>query len=123
LGANDRISNNVLLRERLADNVALAGEQQLNDLAYHQNIVVTVSGNTRFYIVLAKSGDRVSRPAKPGGTIPAGNANSPTYVAGSSLPSVQELRELMQLKTELTQMYQQQQQQKAQTAQTASQQQ
>jgi len=121
LGVNDTISNNVLLRERLADNVALAGEQQLNDLAYHQNIVVTVSGNTRFYIVLAKSGDRSSGPATPGGAIPVGNANSPTYAAGSSLPSVQELRELMQLKTELTQMYQQQQQ-KAQTAQTASQQ-
>jgi type IV secretory pathway VirB10-like protein len=121
LGVNDTISNNVLLRERLADNVALAGEQQLNDLAYHQNIVVTVSGNTRFYIVLAKSSDRSSGPTAPGGTIPAGNGNSPTYAAGSSLPSVQELRELMQLKTELTQMYQQQQ--KAQTVLTAGQQQ
>jgi hypothetical protein len=121
LGVNDTISNNVLLRERLADNVALAGEQQLNDLAYHQNIVVTVSGNTRFYIVLAKSGDRGSGPVTPGGAIPAGSSTAATYAAGSSLPSVQELRELMQLKTELTQMYQQQQ--KAQTVQTASQQQ
>jgi hypothetical protein len=43
-----------LLRERVANNVAVAGEQQMNDLAYHQNIVVTVPGNTRFYIVLAK---------------------------------------------------------------------
>jgi hypothetical protein len=82
---------------------------------------VTVSGNARFYIVLATSGDRSSGTAKPGGAIPAGNANSPTYAAGSSLPSIQELRELLQLKTELTQMYQQQQ--RAQTAQTASQQQ
>ena len=53
-GVADTLSNNVLLRERVADNVATAGEQQMNDLAYHQNIVVTVPGNTRFYIVLAK---------------------------------------------------------------------
>jgi hypothetical protein len=50
-GLADTLSNNVLLRERLANNVAVAGEQQLNDLAYHQNIVVTVPGNTRLYIV------------------------------------------------------------------------
>jgi hypothetical protein len=117
LGVNDTISNNVLLRERLANNIALAGEQQLNDLAYHQNIVVTVPGNTRFYIVMAKSGDRSSGPATPGSTVPAGNPSTPAYAAGS-LPSVQELRELMQLKTELTQMYQQ----KTQTAQNVGQQ-
>jgi hypothetical protein len=116
LGANDTISNNVLLRERLADNVALAGEQQLNELAYHQNIVVTVPGNTRFYIVLAKSGDRNSGPSTPGSTVPTANANARAYASGSALPSVQELRELMQLKTELTQMYQQQQTQAAPTA-------
>ena len=50
LGVNDTISNNVLLRERVANNIALAGEQQLAELAYHQNIVVTIPGNTRFYI-------------------------------------------------------------------------
>jgi hypothetical protein len=43
-GVTDALSNNVLLRERVADNVAVAGEQQLNDLAYHQNIVVTGAG-------------------------------------------------------------------------------
>ncbi|MBV8904757.1 MAG: TrbI/VirB10 family protein, partial [Acidobacteriia bacterium] len=95
LGINDTISDNVLLRERLADNVALAGEQQLNDLAYRQNIVVTVAGNTRFYIVLAKSGERGSGSAAPGGAVPGGNATAPTSVAASSVPSVQELRELM----------------------------
>jgi hypothetical protein len=120
LGVNDTMSNNVLLRERLANNIALAGEQQLNDLAYHQNIVVTVPGNTRFYIVLTKSGDRSSGTATPGRNVPAGNPNTPTHAAGS-LPSVQELRELMQLKTELTQMYQQQQ--RTQTAQPAGRQQ
>jgi hypothetical protein len=66
LGVNDTISNNVLLRERVANNIALAGEQQLNELAYHQNIVVTVPGNTRFYIVLAKSNDHTPTSLHPG---------------------------------------------------------
>lgn len=120
LGVNDTISNNVLLRERLADNVAVAGEQQMNELAYRQNIVVTVSGNTRFYIVLGKPGDRGARSA-PGGSVPASNPNSPSYSAGST-PSVQELRELLELRNELTQMYQQQQA-KPQIAQTGVEQQ
>jgi hypothetical protein len=104
----------------LADNVALAGEQQLNELAYRQNIVVTVPGNTRFYIVLSKPGDRNSGAA-PNGTTPQPIPSSQGYAA-ASLPSVQELRELMELKQELTQMYLQQQS-KAQVAQTSQQQQ
>ncbi len=118
LGVNETISNNVLLRERLADNIALAGEQQMNELAYRQNIVVTVPGNTRFYIVLAKPGDRATR-STPGGAVPSSNPNVPSYAAAA--PSVQELRELLELKRELTQMYQQQP--KAQVTQTASDQQ
>jgi hypothetical protein len=112
LGVNETISNNVLLRERLANNIALAGEQQMNELAYRQNIVVTVPGNTRFYLVLAKPGDRATGPT-PGGSVPGSNPNVPRYTAAT--PSVQELRELMELKRELTQMYQQQQP-KTQTA-------
>ncbi len=119
-GVTDALSNNVLLRERVANNVAVAGEQQLNDLAYHQNIVVTVPGNTRFYIVLAKpTGSGVG--AGPAGPAPAGNPGSASGFATASVPSVQELRELMELRRELTQMYQQQQ--KAQIAQTATEQQ
>jgi len=119
-GVTDALSNNVLLRERVANNVAVAGEQQLNDLAYHQNIVVTVPGNTRFYIVLAKpSGSGVG--AGPAGSTPAGNPVGATSYATAATPSVQELRELMELKRELTQMYQQQQ--KALIAQTAADQQ
>jgi hypothetical protein len=118
LGVNDMISNNVLLRERLANNVALAGEQQMNELAYRQNIVVTVAGNTRFYIVLGKAGER----ATPAGATPALNSSPANAVAGST-PSVQELRELMELRNELTRMYQQQQQQSSlQVSQTANQQ-
>lgn len=116
-GVTDPLSNNVLLRERVANNVAVAGEQQLNDLAYHQNIVVTVPGNTRFYIVLAKpTGSGVG--AGPAGSAPAGNPTGATGYATAAMPSVQELRELMELKQELNQMYQQQQ--KALITQTAT---
>jgi hypothetical protein len=116
-GVTDALSNNVLLRERVANNVAVAGEQQLNDLAYHQNIVVTVPGNTRFYIVLAKpTGSGVG--VGPAGSAPAGNPAGATGYATAATPSVQELRELMELKQELNQMYQQQQ--KALITQTAT---
>lgn len=109
VGVNDAISNNALIRERLADNVALAGEQQLDEMAYRQNIVVTVAGNTRFYIVLGTPEDRAT-------TGSPGNARlSPNSTPATPLPSVQELRELMELKQELTQMYLQQS--KMQTAQ------
>jgi hypothetical protein len=106
LGVSDTISNNVLLRERVANNIALAGDQQLTELAYRQNIVVTVPGNTRFYIVLSKPTADQAASARP---VPTNNPATPG-VAIASLPSVQELRELMELKSELTQMYQQQQQ-------------
>ena len=106
LGVNDTISNNVLLRERVANNIALAGDQQLTELAYRQNVVVTVPGNTRFYIVLAKPGFDQTTPVR---SVPANNLGT-AGLATAALPSVQEFRELMELKSQLTQMYQQQQQ-------------
>ena len=115
-GVADTLSNNVLLRERVASNVALAGEQQMNDLAYHQNIVVTVPGNTRFYIVLEKPTASASVGAVPNRSVSAGNPSGSASYATGSTPSVQELRELLELRQELTQMYQQQQ--KTQIAQT-----
>jgi Bacterial conjugation TrbI-like protein len=111
LGVSDTISNNVLLRQQVANNLALAGNQELTELAYRQNIVVTVPGNTRFYIVLAKPSGNQSVPARQA---PASNGAA-TSLASTALPSVQELRELMELKSELTQMYQQQQQNTLQT--------
>lgn len=109
-GVTDAISNNVLLRERVANNVAVAGEQQLNDLAYHQNIVVTVPGNTRFYIVLAKPTGGDGGGAARGGSAPASNSGGAvSSYAAAPAASVQELRELLELKQELNQMYQQQQ--------------
>ena len=118
-GVTDALSNNVLLRERVANNVAVAGEQQLNDLAYHQNIVVTVPGNTRFYIVLAKPTGGDGGGAARGGSVPASNSGSAvSSYATAPGASVQELRELLELKQELNQMYQQQQ--KAQITQTSA---
>jgi hypothetical protein len=120
-GLANSLSNNVLLRERVADNVAVAGEQQLNDLAYHQNIVVTVPGNTRLYIVLAKPSGSTGLRTTPGGAAPTTSPGSVPGYAAASMPSVQELRELMELRQELTRMYQQQQ--NTQVAQTSSDQQ
>jgi hypothetical protein len=118
-GVTDALSNNVLLRERVANNVAIAGEQQLNDLAYHQNIVVTVPGNTRFYIVLAKPTGSEVGGATRGGSVPASNSGGAvSSYAAAPAPSVQELRELLELKQELNQMSQQQQ--KAQITQTSA---
>jgi hypothetical protein len=94
-------SENALLRERLASNAAMAGQNQFNELTYNQNIVVTVPGNTRFYVVLEK------------GTAPAGSsaAERASSVAQAttriSTPSLQELRELLELKREMSQMYEQ----------------
>lgn len=121
-GLSEPITNNVLLRERVANNVAIGGEQQLAEMAYHQNIIVTVPGNTRFYLVLAKPTRNDAGGSTPAAPIPANGAGAQGFSIASQT-SVQELRELMDLKRELTRMYQQQQQQKPTTEQTSAQQQ
>ncbi len=99
-GFNGPLSESALLRDRIATNIGIAGDQELNSLAFNQNIVVTVPGNTRFYIVLEKSSAASGtqmRPANPG----------TQGVSSTRLPSVEELRQLMQLRRELSEMYQQ----------------
>jgi len=96
--------NSVLLRERLASNIALAGEQELAMLAYQQNIVVTVPANTRFYLVLHEAG--VTRPSD---AAPQRAGQQPLPVplqqtSSRSALSEQELREMMQLRNELREM-------------------
>jgi hypothetical protein len=97
-GFNGPLSQSALLRERIATNIGIAGDQELNSLAFSQNIVVTVPGNTRFYVVVEKGAtvrDEESRLAA-------------TQQAHSTpLPSLEELRQLMQLRRELSEMYQQ----------------
>jgi hypothetical protein len=100
-GFNGPISENSLLRERLADNVGMAGQDEINTLAANQTIVVTVPGNTRFYIVIEKA-DSDPQLGKPG--LRSADVNSAS-VSGGKVPSLEELRELMQLKNELNQMY------------------
>jgi hypothetical protein len=107
-GLGEPITNNVLLRERVANNVAIGGEQQMAEMAYHRNIIVTVPGNTRFYLVLAKPTGNHSGGSTPGAPIPANDPGTQGYSVASQT-SAQELRELMELKRELTRMYQQQQ--------------
>jgi len=94
-------SEDALLRERLASNAAMAGQNQFNELTYNQNIVVTVPGNTRFYLVLEKG----TSPAGSSG--PERTSSVAQATTGSSAPSLQELRELLELKREMSQMYEQ----------------
>ena len=94
-GLSRTITGETLLRDRLASNVALAGEQELTNAAYSQNVSVTVPANTRFYVVLQK-------PAVA--TIPAPIAEP--AARSVEMPTVQELRELMDLRREINRMYQ-----------------
>ncbi len=97
-GFNGPLSESALLRDRIATNIGIAGDQELNNLAFNQNIVVTVPGNTRFYIVVEKS------------TASAGGQLRPTamqQVNNATLPTAEELRQLLQLRRELSEMVQQ----------------
>jgi type IV secretory pathway VirB10-like protein len=89
------ITGGTLLRDRLAGNITSAGEQELTNAAFAQNIIVTVPAQTRFYIVFQKAAvEHVS--VAPQTKITSG---------GTTMPSVQELKELMDLRREINQMY------------------
>ena len=101
-GFNGPISENSLLRERMADNIGMAGQDEVNTISANQNIVVTVPGNTRFYVVVEKgSSEDAGRPGPR-----ATGANSPN-LSGNNAPTLEELRQLIQLRSELNQMYSQ----------------
>jgi hypothetical protein len=94
------ISTNTLMRERLADNMATAGQEELNGLAFSQNLVVTVPGNTRFYVVVQKpTSDHVGTSS--------GTRNASTNAGGFSggVPTLEELRQLIQLRREINDLY------------------
>jgi hypothetical protein len=93
------ISQSALLRERIANNLGTAGEQELNALAANQNIAVTVPGNTRLYIVLRS----IESSVETTGRQAEASTASPQY----SLPTLDELKQLMQLRQELSAMYRQ----------------
>jgi len=94
------ISPNTLMRERLADNVATAGQEELNGLAFNQNLVVTLPGNTRFYIV-------VQKPSSDHGGTTSGTRSTGITTAGftGGVSTLEELRQLMQLRSEINELY------------------
>jgi Bacterial conjugation TrbI-like protein len=98
-GASGPLDNSILLRERIASNAGLAGDQELTSMSLNENVVITVPANTRFFIVLQDStGDRPApRAARAQEFQDASTTNS-------VLPTAQELRELIELKSELNQM-------------------
>ncbi len=98
-GFNGPLSESDLLRERIATNVGIAGDQELTNLAFNENIVVTVPGNTRFYLVLQKG----SSAGRAGTSVTSSSTQTAT---NTRIPTVEELRELMQLRRELSEMYQ-----------------
>lgn len=97
-GFNGPLSQSALLRDRVATNIGIAGDQELNSLAFNQNIVVTVPGNTRFYVVVEKSTASSGAQVRPTAVQQVNNA---------PLPTVEELRQLLQLRRELSDMVQQ----------------
>jgi hypothetical protein len=97
-GFNGPLSESALLRDRIATNIGIAGDQELNGLAFNQNIIVTVPGNTRFYLVVEKSAASGGGQAPPA-TIPRVN--------NAALPTAEDLRQLLQLRRELSEMVQQ----------------
>jgi hypothetical protein len=104
IGVSGQLDNSVLLRERIASNAGLAGEQEVEGLAANENIVVSVPGNTRFFLVLLEGSGQTS----PARTTPMAARGASQISAGNSaLPSAEEIKELIELKSELNQMYQQ----------------
>lgn len=95
------LSENGLLRERIADNVGIAGQNELNQLSFNQNIVVTVPGNTRFYIVLQKTEDVSGRTS----TARRESDSASSVRNAQSVPNLGELRELLELQQEMSQLY------------------
>jgi hypothetical protein len=101
-GLTGPIDQSVLLRERIASNIGLAGEQELTALAYSQNVVVTLPGNTRFYIVLQEATTAPNRNLAPASG--SGIRTSLASANDQTLPTAAELKELMSLKGELNRM-------------------
>jgi hypothetical protein len=97
------IDSSVLLRERLASNIAMAGEQELALLAYQQNIVITVPANTRFFLVLHAQDTRQFTGEKR--TVTTNGIASRASNAGTQETlSSEEILDLRQLRNEMRQM-------------------
>lgn len=51
-GATDALNSNVLIREQVMNNIGSAADQEIQQMAYSEHRVVTLPGNTRFYLVI-----------------------------------------------------------------------
>jgi hypothetical protein len=96
-GLTAPLSESALLRDRMATNIGMAGDQELNSLGFNQNIIVTVPANSRFYIVMEKGAQENGAQARSAAAERSGNP---------PLPSGDELRQLIELRRELSEMYQ-----------------
>jgi len=97
------IDSSVLLRERLASNIAMAGEQELALLAYQQYIVITVPANTRFFLVLHAQDTRELTGARRTVTT-NGMATRASQAGTQETLSGDEIRDLRQFRNEMRQM-------------------
>jgi len=97
-GFNAPLSQSAFLRDRIATNVGIAGDQELNGLAFNQNIVVTVPANTRFYLVVEKGATMREGEARPAAA---------AQVNDTPLPGAEELRQLIELRRELSEVVEQ----------------
>ena len=89
--------------EPTLDSLAEVGTNSGPGLAYNQNVVVTLPGNTRFYIVLLEPSSgalQADAPAKG-----SGNRTNIAAAGAQSLPTAGELRELISLRDELNRLY------------------
>ena len=101
-GLGAPLSESAFLRDRIATNIGIAGDQELNGLTFNQNIVVSVPGNTRFYLVMAQD-SAVPEPQ----TQPTATQKTAAAPSTANPPSLDELRQLLQLRQEMNAMYQQ----------------
>ncbi len=105
-GLTGPMDNSILLRDRISQNIGMAGEQEVMNLAYSQEIVVTVPGNTRFFIVLQQGAGRAgAKSLLPAGSRGQGYTGVASTGEQQELPTAAELRELVSLKQELNRMY------------------
>ena len=81
--------------------MALPGQDELNEAALNQNIIVTLPGSTRFYLVFQKGTTPEASPAAD--RLRLARSAAPD----NSAPSLEELRQLLELKREMSQMYEQ----------------
>ena len=81
--AGDALNSNVLIREQLMNNLGSAGDQEIQRMAYSEHPVVTLPGNTRFYLVIdqeAKQGERREAPTQSVGDGNTSNASIQTQL-------------------------------------------